>query len=967
MVRGGGGGTDGGSSAGRTPLTGSQLVRPSASFTAGRTPPTGSPLVSPSASFTAVSGRRSSVSDLRRALVSAVVEMENKSGKSPRAPLPGQEQTGSDAGGVEGGARPLRVLLADDEPTNLRIMALCLTRQKKATAGVTSARNTPNVGEASSSMAKLKDVPIEVVLAKNGDEALAKLLSDSEAFDAALLDEMMPGRLGSEVAVALRQAEATFDNNAARGGSGRRQRRVPVCVVSANCMAADVAKYAARGVDGFVSKPIPVRDMANSVRALVGASRAGELGAHESYGMIRALKSGAKTEATRSEWPASKPKGTTSDSEKKGTTACISNENSELSTGLAGTCRLSSAGSSIDTDGTAGIAGSADCSSSSTTQPSTPTSDSTGAGTGDRMFRSHWSSGRGHAPGAEGGGVSAYDGACVLLVGPLSAACNNCDGGGVSTSHDVGTNNAMARLLEVGGFEVLRAATGAEAVNLVVSAQRSMPHAVVIDSALPDMPGVELVAVLRTASELQVAPIILAIENDDSEGLVAALNAGATDCVSRGLLGSEIIARLNTQLRLLESKRAEVEAEANYRLLRGLLPEHIIGRLKAGQHVMAETYDDLTVIFVDVVSFTEISSLMNPPELVLLLNDLFARFDGIIADHHDVMRVETRGDSYVIVCGIDAQGGTADAVLSAEMKRLGTAQALALSEKLLEAATGVTYRVQGCSERRPLRIRVGINCGPASAGVVGITSFSYIFFGDTVNIAARMESNGHPMTIKVSEAVVERLTGTTHSFEPAGMANIKGKGPMATYYFKTNAGGHGVWQEAAEGDRRKAAAAAGGGQSTHPVATFSQAVTHGVDGSPGHHAASRSSGSPRPLEPTARRRRDNGMEQHPAHVMHTLQTMQSQMLEMQKAMAVMQSSMQALMLAPTFNSVEGDPSPSTRTRLLAPLRARDVRRGSHAPTVTALQRGSGPRRGAPEPVAKLRGSAHASRSSRAVR
>jgi len=108
------------------------------------------------------------------------------------------------------------------------------------------------------------------------------------------------------------------------------------------------------------------------------------------------------------------------------------------------------------------------------------------------------------------------------------------------------------------------------------------------------------------------------------------------------------VARIRTQLQIKKAMQYETEANTNLRLLKQMLPENVIQRLKSGQRVVADSYEDLTFVFVDIVSFTSIASSLPAAEVVLLLNELYAAFDAVIGAFSNLMRIESRGDSYVI-------------------------------------------------------------------------------------------------------------------------------------------------------------------------------------------------------------------------------------------------------------------------------------------------------------------------------
>ncbi|XP_070536381.1 atrial natriuretic peptide receptor 1-like isoform X2 [Ptychodera flava] len=212
---------------------------------------------------------------------------------------------------------------------------------------------------------------------------------------------------------------------------------------------------------------------------------------------------------------------------------------------------------------------------------------------------------------------------------------------------------------------------------------------------------------------------------------------------------------------LEEKKRAED-------LLDRLLPRSVSEKLKRGQEVEAENFDAVTIYFSDIVGFTALSASSTPYQVVDLLNDLYTCFDAII-DHFDVYKVETIGDAYMVVSGLPVRNGNMHAF---EIARMSLA--------LLDAVK--TFKIR----HRPgehMKLRIGIHTGSVCAGVVGLKMPRYCLFGDTVNTASRMESNGLPLKIHVSVPTVN-LLNTFNGFEVElrGQVEMKGKGSVTTYW-----------------------------------------------------------------------------------------------------------------------------------------------------------------------------------------
>ncbi|XP_053155991.1 atrial natriuretic peptide receptor 2 isoform X3 [Hemicordylus capensis] len=216
-----------------------------------------------------------------------------------------------------------------------------------------------------------------------------------------------------------------------------------------------------------------------------------------------------------------------------------------------------------------------------------------------------------------------------------------------------------------------------------------------------------------------------------------------------------------TQAYLEEKRKAE-------NLLYQILPHSVAEQLKRGETVQAEAFDCVTIYFSDIVGFTSLSAESTPMQVVTLLNDLYTCFDAII-DNFDVYKVETIGDAYMVVSGLPVRNG-----------KLHAHEIIRMALALLEAVR--TFRIRHRPNEQ-LCLRIGIHSGPVCAGVVGLKMPRYCLFGDTVNTASRMESNGAALKIHVSSTTKEILDEFgCFELELRGDVEMKGKGKMRTYW-----------------------------------------------------------------------------------------------------------------------------------------------------------------------------------------
>ncbi|XP_023282704.1 guanylate cyclase soluble subunit beta-2-like [Seriola lalandi dorsalis] len=226
--------------------------------------------------------------------------------------------------------------------------------------------------------------------------------------------------------------------------------------------------------------------------------------------------------------------------------------------------------------------------------------------------------------------------------------------------------------------------------------------------------------------------------------------------------------RKKEELRIL-SHHLEAEKQKTETLLYAMLPRHIANQLKDGKSVKAGEFEVCTILFSDVVTFTNICAACEPIHVVHMLNSMYSKFDRL-TNIHDIYKVETIGDAYMVVGGVPVP-------IETHAHRVAN---FALGMRI--AAREVTNPVTG----KPIQIRVGLHTGPVLAGVVGEKMPRYCLFGDTVNTASRMESHGLPDHIHLSASTYSELKDAGFNIQQRGQIEVKGKGHMTTYFLLGN-------------------------------------------------------------------------------------------------------------------------------------------------------------------------------------
>jgi adenylate cyclase len=336
-------------------------------------------------------------------------------------------------------------------------------------------------------------------------------------------------------------------------------------------------------------------------------------------------------------------------------------------------------------------------------------------------------------------------------------------------------HRAKAAIMEpIGEFlEMLEERTGRE-LNELNNSSKNLLIAVLLTSALLLISLVGFTMVLR--KRLLRGSVLVKKVNAIAEGDLS-IRMGDTGKDEVGILAEpiyKIAAQLEKVLKLsnqktdeavLQTRQLEEQTAHSEKLLNNILPVLIVDRLKKGESSIAETFPEVTVLFADIVGFTQLSMQLGPRQIVGILNDVFGRFDEL-AIQFNLEKIKTIGDCYMVVGGVPDRSPTH----CQQVANFALAAMKSIEEYSLE--TG-----------QKLSIRIGIHTGTVVAGIVGKQKYSYDLWGDVVNVASRMEGAGMPNMIHVTESVHLRLSDD-FIFESRGMVELKGKGSFKTYFLK---------------------------------------------------------------------------------------------------------------------------------------------------------------------------------------
>ena len=330
------------------------------------------------------------------------------------------------------------------------------------------------------------------------------------------------------------------------------------------------------------------------------------------------------------------------------------------------------------------------------------------------------------------------------------------------------TLDLLSRRLGREGHEVTTCDSGEAALKKLEASPYDL---VLLDLLMPGLSGIEVLRRMKAQPETAALPVIIISALDEVDSTVRCIEAGADDYLTKPinpvLLRARVAATLDRKfLRDRDqaiTEQLRIEQNRSESLLRNVLPESVVARLQQGEKVIADHFEEATILFSDLVGFTALTSKLAPDRVLDLLNRIFSGFDVLAADH-GLEKIKTIGDAYMAAAGLPE-------------KRADHARAVAAMALRMPAVVQAASLEFG----QPLGIRIGLHTGPVAAGIIGQNKFIYDVWGDTVNIASRMEHYGEPGRVHIS-AQTRAAIGNAYPIETRQPIDVKGRGWMSTFF-----------------------------------------------------------------------------------------------------------------------------------------------------------------------------------------
>ena len=333
----------------------------------------------------------------------------------------------------------------------------------------------------------------------------------------------------------------------------------------------------------------------------------------------------------------------------------------------------------------------------------------------------------------------------------------------------------VRELRQIGPMQIEEASDGVEALEIL---QARTFDLVLLDMEMPELDGLGVLTALKKSGQLSGLPVIVISSAEEIDKTVKCIEMGAEDYLPKTfnpiLLRARILSSFEKKrfrdlekdyLEQLQKEKEllQMEQMKSERLILNILPKPIAERLKKNEKNISSSYEDVTILFSDIVGFTQMSSLLTPSDLVALLNDLFTRFDKR-AESLGLEKIKTIGDAYMAAGGVP--------VPRADHADIVADMALGMLEDLAEFNR---------DNQMSLQMRIGLNSGPVVAGIIGFTKFSYDLWGSTVNVASRMESSSVIGKIQISPSTAKALSGR-FDLQGREVIEVKGIGKVLTHF-----------------------------------------------------------------------------------------------------------------------------------------------------------------------------------------
>ena len=329
------------------------------------------------------------------------------------------------------------------------------------------------------------------------------------------------------------------------------------------------------------------------------------------------------------------------------------------------------------------------------------------------------------------------------------------------------------KILQQSNHKTFTAESGEEALK-ILKKESAKIDLILLDLIMPEVNGMDLLKTLKDDNNTYHIPVIMLSALDEIDTIVECISMGADDFLIKPVNRILLHARLNNALEkkyfhdkeIKYQKQIKIEQEKSDNLLLNILPESIAERLKNGESLIADDFEDSTVLFADLAGFTKLSSTISATDVVMQLNSIFSLFDDMLIKY-SLEKIKTIGDCYMLAGGLPKP----DKNHAYSVARM----ALEMLDIIKEINT---------KSNQTLKVRIGINSGPVAAGVIGKEKFIYDLWGDTVNVASRMETFGSNSKIHVSANTYLQLKDY-YNFTKRDKINIPGKGTMQTYFLNS--------------------------------------------------------------------------------------------------------------------------------------------------------------------------------------